>query len=118
MRSRRTKHHIEESNSKRQAQALSILTIGTAIIGVTLFQADLSLDNLFSTDQLATRFQIAFALFAAASYIGIAVGTKEILSQTTLISGRDMTSKLIDPLLTEIVSATAIFITKALFTTP
>ena len=51
MRNRRSRRELENNNFKRQAQAVTILTIATVILGGALFQVDISINNLFSTTQ-------------------------------------------------------------------
>ena len=46
MRGRQSRRDIENANFKRQAEALTVLTIGTVILGGALFQVDVSNNNL------------------------------------------------------------------------
>ena len=116
MRSRQSRRDIRTDNFKRQAQALTILTIGTVILGAALFQADITLPDLSATDQLANRFSISFMLVAVAAYIGLSFGTMDILAQTTPITGNDINSKMMNHLLLEAITAILSFLAGTLST--
>ena len=51
-----------ETNTNRQNQALVILTIGTAVLGVGLFQVDFSFGNAFFNLWAYVRFNESFSV--------------------------------------------------------
>ena len=106
---RRSRRDIENNNFKRQAQALTILTIATVILGGALFQVDISVNNLFSTTQLQEVFQAAFVLLTALLYLVVIIGVADTLTQTTLLNGKDIVDKVINPMLLQLLSAIFVF---------
>ena len=109
MRRRRTRQDVENANFKRQAQALTVLTIGTVIIGGALFQAGASIKAAPNDDQWILKAQVALILLAAIAYLLILFGTNDILNQKTPIEGRDITYKLMNHLTIEVFAAIIAF---------
>ena len=90
-------------NSNRQNQALVILTIGTAILGVVIFQVDFSAGNAFSALWKYVRLSITFPIaeyiavmklivvgIVAVHYFMIFRHVMRIMSQTSYITGRQL----------------------------
>ena len=109
MRGRQSRRDVENANFKRQAQALTILTIGTVIIGGALFQAGLSIKAGPPEAQWLLKGQVALILVAAIAYLFLLFGTNDVLNQTTAIQGSDITYKLMNPLAIEIFAAIIAF---------
>lgn len=117
MRSRLTRRDIENANSKRQSQVLTILAMATAILVAALFRADIqTLDNILSTEQLSERIDIGLALCTTIPYILIAGRARNIFLQTRGVTGHDIASKLMTPLFCEALLAIATFISHTMFT--
>ena len=112
------KRDIEAANFQRQSQALTILTVGTVILGGALFQVDVSLDNLVSDEQWAASAQIALVLLAGLAYIYLIYGVRGILTQTANVEGRDLTDKLVNPLLFEVAFAIGVFVSGTMVEQP
>ena len=80
----RLRRDIGAANFQRQSQALTILTIGTVILGGALFQVDVSLDNLVSDEQWAASAQVAFVLLAGLTYVALISGVSGTLVEKPL----------------------------------
>ena len=106
MKRRQRRRRIEAANFQRQAQALTILTIGTVIFGGALFQVDVSIAN----GQDAGRVQITAVLITGLFYIFLISGVIDILEQTAPVKGSDIIDKVINPLLIEVASAIGVFV--------
>ena len=109
---------IEVANFQRQSQALTILTIGTVIFGGALFQVDISIDSLISSEQVAAKAQIALVLLTGIAYIALIAGVRGILTQTAPVEGRDLTGKLVNPLLLEVAFAVSVFVSGTMVEQP
>ena len=106
MRGRRNRRDTETANFKRQAQALTFLTIATVILGGALFQADISIVNL--SDQFYSRIQVALVLSTVLVYVFLVMNIRDILIQTRPIKGQDISNKIINTLLLEVLFAAAL----------
>ena len=104
MRGPRSRRNIENANFQRQTQAISILAIGTVIMGGALFQVDISLDNLLTTSQLLARIQASLVLSTGMFYALAVIGTTNILTQTLPLTGHHVKQHLMKPLLMEILN--------------
>ena len=118
MRSRETRRDIKVANARRQTQALTILTIGTVILGAILFEVDISIHTLLSTEPTWERLKACLVLITVSVYIFIIIGTAEILLETTPTTGQHVVSKIITPLIVEVLFTTMIFFANILSTTP
>ena len=107
----RSRRDIENANFKRQAQALIILTIGTAVLGAALFQTDISIYELFSTAQAPERIQAAAVLITTICWMIILSGTINLLTTTRRITSKEVAHKTAYPLLWELLSAAGVFFT-------
>ena len=111
-RRRQRRRRVEAANFQRQAQALTILTIGTVILGGALFQVDVSLDldSFLSNGQIPARVQSTAVLITGLVYVALVSGVIDILQQTAPVKGSDITSKVVHPLLFEVAFAIGGFV--------
>ena len=92
-----------EINSNRQNQALAILTIGTAILGVGIFEIDFPIGNAFSSLWLYIRYNVSIPvvdLFAivklvlvgivAGNYFVMFLHVMQIMRQTDYVTGSQL----------------------------
>ena len=109
-RRRQRRRRVEAANFQRQAQALTILTIGTVLFGGALFRVDGSLDISIPSGQLADSAQIVAVLITGIVYITLISGVSDILQQTAPVKGSDITNKAVNPLLVEVGFTIAVFV--------
>ena len=94
-----------EINSNRQNQALVILTIGTAILGVGIFQVDFSfgdaISNLWGYIRTDKSLPVADFLailklilvgIVAGNYFAMFLHVRRIMHQTSYVSGSQLTN--------------------------
>ena len=108
-RRRQRRRRVEAANFQRQAQALTILTIGTVIFGGALFQVDVSIDSLISNGQMAARVQITAVLITGLVYVSLVSGVSDILHQTAPVKGSDIANT-VNLLLIEVAFAIVVFV--------
>ena len=112
-----------EINSNRQNQALVILTIGTAILGVGIFQVDFSIgdvisnlreyirtNNSFLVADLLAILKLLLVGMVIGQYFAMFLNVMRIMRQTSYITGRQLANGPLRHLVVEIWFLVIIFI--------
>ena len=94
-----------EINSNRQNHALVILTIGTAILGIGLFQVDFASGNVlsklwtyissngsFPVSAYLAIMKLILVVIVAGHYFAMFLHVMRIMRQTSYVTGRQLTN--------------------------
>ena len=108
-RRRHSRRRVEAANFQRQAQALTILTIGTVIFGGVLFQVGFTHNSLTPNGRIEVELHIVAVLMTGLVYVFLIAGVIGILQQTAPVKGSDIIGKVVNPLLVEVGGAIVVF---------